>query len=405
MIASESRINKTGVATAPEEAEKTAQGAAGAKPSASGDAMTLTAVRAPYIKEGEPIGSRPLTASGNVPEIFMDKLGERLAFERSGTRLYQSLLGKMTANGKASGGPSTADIEHIMSEEHSHFQLISSVIVQLGGDPTVETPAADLTGVASSGLVQILSDPRTTVAQSLEALLIAELTDNDCWDTLISLAESLGQSDMATEFKKALGHEQEHLERVRGWISEMTTQEAGATSQTSRKGTSRQQVSSRPESKASTKKGSSDPIALLKADHKNVRRMFRDFEKATDADARRSVVEQAITELRVHTEIEEEVFYPAYKAEATKKGQELVAESYEEHQLVKGLMEEMRSLDPSSEQYDATFSELIQNVEHHVKEEEKEMFPDAKKRFGKGAFAELAANMEQRKESLSQAPA
>jgi bacterioferritin (cytochrome b1) len=223
-------INRTGVATAPEQAEAAVSAAASAVPSSKGTAHDLDSARMPYLKAHEPIGSRPPGLGKMAPDIFMDKLGERLAFERSGTRLYQLMLGKMQANGRSGGGPSIQDIEHIMQEEYQHFQLVSATIAQLGGDPTLETPCADLTGVASIGLVQIMADPRTTVPQSLHALLTAELTDNDGWEMLIQLAKGLGHDEVAGKFEGALKNEQEHLENVRGWMLEMTQKEAGLSS-------------------------------------------------------------------------------------------------------------------------------------------------------------------------------
>jgi ferritin-like metal-binding protein YciE len=220
--------NRTGISTAIEEAEKTASGAIQATPSAAGDVMTLGNVRDPYISEHELVGSRPLVPGSKIPDIFMDKLGDRLAFERSGTRLYQLMFEKVQLNNPILGGPSPDDIEHIMREEHQHFQLLSKAIQMMGGDPTVQTPLADLTGVANEGLVQVMADPRTTVPQCLHVLLTAELLDNDCWEMLITLARRLGQNDMATQFQQALQNEKDHLQKVRGWMTTATEIEAKA---------------------------------------------------------------------------------------------------------------------------------------------------------------------------------
>jgi hypothetical protein len=220
-------MNRTGLSAAPDVAEAALESTSIAKPSSKGGLDELDAARKPYIAEHEPIGSPPPGRGKQIPDAFMDKLGERLAFERGGTRLYQLMLGKLRANGRVSGGPSVADVEHIMNEELDHFRLITSCIEQLGGDPTVVTPSADLTGVASTGLVQIMSDPRTTVPQCLQALLMAELTDHDGWEMLVKMAEGLGHDEIASQFNAALGSEQEHLESVRGWIATTTGQEAG----------------------------------------------------------------------------------------------------------------------------------------------------------------------------------
>ena len=96
--------------------------------------------------------------------------------------------------------------------------------MQLGGDATVQTPSADVAGVISHGVLQIISDPRTTIAQSLQAILTAELADNDGWQMLQDLTEQLGHAELAEQCSEAL--EQEHLENVRAWLSNMILSEA-----------------------------------------------------------------------------------------------------------------------------------------------------------------------------------
>jgi hemerythrin-like domain-containing protein len=104
-------------------------------------------------------------------------------------------------------------------------------------------------------------------------------------------------------------------------------------------------------------------------------------------------------ELTVHAEIEEEIFYPAAKAKADKEGKQLVAEAVEEHHVVKVLIGELQAMLEVNEQYEAKFTVLIENVEHHIEEEEKEMLPDAKKTLGKEVEA-LGDQMAERKEQL-----
>ena len=146
-------------------------------------------------------------------------LGERLAFERSGTRLYEALVSKHDAFGSFAGGPSKGDLEAILQEEYRHFTMLASTIEQLGGDPTVVTPSADLQATASHGIVQVIVDPRTTLLQSLEAILLAELADNACWEALIALAEQAGEDTLVQPFEQALVTEQEHLMKVRAWLA------------------------------------------------------------------------------------------------------------------------------------------------------------------------------------------
>jgi hemerythrin-like domain-containing protein len=88
-------------------------------------------------------------------------------------------------------------------------------------------------------------------------------------------------------------------------------------------------------------------------------------------------------ELAIHAEIEEEIFYPAAKTKADKEGKSLVAEAVEEHHVVKGLISELQAMPAVNEQFEARLTALIDNVEHHIGEEEEEMLPDAKQTLGK----------------------
>ena len=228
--------NRTGVHMSPADLKEMMKDVEGSANGGTGDGAGIAAVRTSYIAEAEPVGSMPPPASakgaiktaakkltGKAPEVFLDKLGERLAFERSGVRLYEALLTKCQATPEKLPGMSTEQLMHFRDEEAKHFKLVADCIERLGADPTAQTPAADMTGVASMGLIQVLDDPRTTVAQSLQALLIAELVDNAGWELLIELAEELGQDDMVTSFEEALAEEVEHLDHVRKWAAQSVT--------------------------------------------------------------------------------------------------------------------------------------------------------------------------------------
>jgi hemerythrin-like domain-containing protein len=142
-----------------------------------------------------------------------------------------------------------------------------------------------------------------------------------------------------------------------------------------------------------------DAVKLLKDDHKKVKDLFRQFEKARSADRKKTIAEEVFHELEVHAAIEEEIFYPAAKAKADKEGKELVAEAVEEHHVVKVLMSELKALPEVNEQFEAKFTVLIENVEHHIEEEEKEMLPDAQKTLGDDT-KRLGDQMEARKQTL-----
>jgi len=221
--------NRTGMQTSPELAEELIEGASNAAPSSEGGVEDIAESRGEYIAEGFPIGSMPMVPASEEADadeeeagmaVLLDKLSERLAFERMGTRLYEALLNKCETLGEETPGPTLEDIEHIGSEELEHFLLINRTITELGGDPTVQSPCADMAGVASMGIMQVLTDPRSSMAQCLQAMLIAELTDNDGWRLLIQLADNLGQDEMKAEFETALANEEEHLINVRTWLQE-----------------------------------------------------------------------------------------------------------------------------------------------------------------------------------------
>jgi hemerythrin superfamily protein len=144
-----------------------------------------------------------------------------------------------------------------------------------------------------------------------------------------------------------------------------------------------------------------DAIEMLKADHEKVKELFRQYEAAGDRayQKKKSIAEEVFTEITVHSSLEEELFYPAVKAETDKQGQELVAEAVEEHHVVAMLIEELKALDPKDERYDAKFSVLMDNVEHHIEEEEDELFPEAEDVLG-DAIEDLGAQMKERKGQL-----
>ena len=229
--------NRTGIQTSPELAEELIEGATSAAPSSEGNAEEIAESRGEYISEGFPIGSMPVvpvSEEGEADEeeigmaVLLDKLSERLAFERTGTRLYEALLNKCEMLCEAVPGPTLEEIEQIGREELEHFLLLNDTIAGLGGDPTVQSPCADVTGVASMGLLQVLTDPRSSMAHCLSAMLTAELTDNAGWELLIKLADNLGYDEMKTEFEAALADEERHLLNVRTWLQECVLDSAEA---------------------------------------------------------------------------------------------------------------------------------------------------------------------------------
>jgi rubrerythrin len=226
--------NRTGMQTSPKHSKELSE-IIDTLPTSEEDRAGIAAVRREYILDADPLGSVPPPATvkgmaksgakmltGNRPQAFIDKLSERLAFERGGTRLYDAVLVKFMAMSGELPGVSEGDVLEIRNEEARHALLIKECLEQLGADPTAQTPCADLVGVETMGLMQAVTDPRTTLAQTLHAALSAELVDNDGWETLIAMAESMGQKQMAEKFREALQREVEHLTNVRSWYQQLT---------------------------------------------------------------------------------------------------------------------------------------------------------------------------------------
>ena len=214
--------NKTGIGVAPERAEEMLEGVA-EFPATSTGGDGPAGMRIEYAKEGVRTGSIPevgIDGSKADPKLalFMDKLGARLAFERNGTRLYEGLISKHDAYGGFQGGPSRKELEEHREEEHEHALLLQRVITELGGDPTAVTPCANLQATAGRGVGDVIADARTTLCESLDAMLIAELADRESWEGLIAMADALEQDGPADEFREALATEEEHLRDVRKWV-------------------------------------------------------------------------------------------------------------------------------------------------------------------------------------------
>lgn len=195
--------------------------------------VTAEQLRMDYMRESEAVGSVPPPANvrgmvgataqalaGHRMHVLLDKLAERAAFERGGVRLYDTMLLKAAGVDRLPGDMSIDALQDIRDDEAAHFALLAESIERLGGDSTTMTPCADVQGVQGMGLFQAINDPRTTLAQSLETLLSAELIDNASWELLIELAQGFGQDELANEFSHALANEQRHEARVRSWLSE-----------------------------------------------------------------------------------------------------------------------------------------------------------------------------------------
>ena len=141
-----------------------------------------------------------------------------------------------------------------------------------------------------------------------------------------------------------------------------------------------------------------DAITLLKADHKDVEKQFRVFEHAgTRARvAKANSAAAAVRELSIHAAIEEQIFYPSLRDEVPSIAEE-VLQGLEEHHVVKWLCSEIESCSPDDERFEAKMTVLIENVRHHVREEESDLFPVVRSALGRKRLADLGELLDKAK--------
>jgi hypothetical protein len=143
-----------------------------------------------------------------------------------------------------------------------------------------------------------------------------------------------------------------------------------------------------------------DAMKLLEEDHRKVKKLLEEGDKTTEQATKRrtELLNELLMELRIHETIEEEIFYPALEEHA--KTKEIALEGYEEHHAVDNIAEELVALDPSDETWGAKFTVMKENIEHHIEEEEGEMFTKARQALDEEELSEIADMMESRRNEL-----
>jgi hypothetical protein len=224
-------FNRTGVQMSPRFSARMTEGSQRYSPEKMPN-DEIQNLRAKFISQSNPIGTVPLPGNmkgalseawqkleGKRPELLLDKMGERLAFERTGARLYEALI--LKCDESSIENLPLVRLREIHAQEIAHFHLLNETIESIGADPTAQTPCADVAAVASMGLVQAAFDPRVNVAQTLNVILTAELTDGAGWETLVELADEAGLGDRVDQFQTALLHEEEHITTIRALIDQV----------------------------------------------------------------------------------------------------------------------------------------------------------------------------------------
>jgi hemerythrin-like domain-containing protein len=141
---------------------------------------------------------------------------------------------------------------------------------------------------------------------------------------------------------------------------------------------------------------STDAIVILKEDHKEIRRLFREFKQAGEnaTVTKGKIVDKILEALTVHTYLENEVMYPEVR-KLLPDLEDDVLESYEEHHVADVLCAELAAMKPDDERFDAKTTVLIENVEHHIEEEEQEWFPEVREGLGRKQLQEIGARMQE----------
>ncbi|MGI1846288.1 hemerythrin domain-containing protein [Rhodococcus ruber] len=149
---------------------------------------------------------------------------------------------------------------------------------------------------------------------------------------------------------------------------------------------------------------STDAIVVLKEDHKEIRKLFREFRGADDDEEKGRIVGRIIELLTVHTYIENEGMYPEVRSLLPDLESDIL-ESFEEHHVADVLVMELAGMKPGAERFDAKTTVLIENVEHHIEEEEEEWFPKVREALGRKKLQEIGARMLELKEKAPRSPA
>lgn len=210
--------NHTGLALHADQLAAMVDGTREFPPTSSGTAKQLDDLRIRYAHESKPHATMPRSSVAADRLPLLDKLGARLQFERTGTRLYDALISKLDAYGSFDAGPTRPQLIEIREQELAHALLLQDCVRTLGGDPTAMTPCASVQATASRGLGDVLLDPRTSFVDGLETILIAELADHESWVALARSVEPFGDAALIQKVTAAQKTELEHLAKIRRWL-------------------------------------------------------------------------------------------------------------------------------------------------------------------------------------------
>jgi len=224
-------MNRTGMQTSPLASKDMLTGSAEGKPTSAGTAAAVQAWRADFAREAQPVGTVPPPGTvkgmaksamqaikGDKVSVFVDKLGQRLGAARMSARLYETALMKFEVHGTWEGGPTREALLQHRVDALTNLARVRSAIETLGADPTAMTPAANLAALTSLGIPGVVSDPRTSLRESLDGILASCLFDEAGWELTVDIAHELGHKQLAGTFELSLAASHQHVLRLKEWL-------------------------------------------------------------------------------------------------------------------------------------------------------------------------------------------
>lgn len=283
---------------------------------------------------------------------LIDRLGERLDFERRKAALYDALIAK--ARG-AAVGPPVEDLERMRNESRHHAGLLEEALKRRGADPLLPTASAQTSSVITSGLSCLVEDPASTLPQCVSALLVAELADLDAWELLVQLAEEVEADDLQEGFAEALAREAAHVDLVRGWLAEEVLGHP-------RRAPARRGARPRRGQGRGTKPRAGVP-GILDVHHRSLDRLFRKLAREATRSGRQMVFEQLAAAVSAHERVERGVLEPWLRE---RSGADLAAFGLIADERVREALVELERVGPDGERFVEGIERLRAELTRHA---------------------------------------
>ena len=244
---------------------------------------------------------------------LIDRLGERLEFERRTVAILEALIGKSraAATPPPDGGPPIEELLGMRDETRRREALLERALSERGADTLRLTPAARASDVASVGLARLVEDPVSTAGSVVEALLIALLIDHEGWELIVELAGEAGATERKIEFETAFTDVAAELEKVRGWVAEAVLANPRRSSRRGAVRTRRGRGRA-----ASPREG---VLGVLDSQHQALADLFKRLGREATRSGRRMVFDQLVLAVAAHERVEQGVLVPWLRAHGTEE--------------------------------------------------------------------------------------